>query len=79
MNQADLHAIHCLLAKASQRLSESVTPVQLLRSTCLPTRQRLIGTFRAAVAETVDRAIEIAQLPSAQVSEAIELILPNEA
>jgi hypothetical protein len=79
MNQVDLHAIHSLLAKASRRLSESGTPVQLLRSTYLPTRRRWIGTFSAAAAETVHRAVEIAQLPTVQVSEAIELVLPNEA
>jgi hypothetical protein len=79
MSQVDLHAIHSVLAKASRRLSESGRPVQLLRSTYLPTRRQWIGTFRAATAETVHRAVEIAQLPSVQVSQAIELVLPNEA
>lgn len=79
MNQADLNAIHCLLAKASRRLTESGTPIQLLRSTYLPTRHWWIGTFTASAAETVHRTVEIAQLPAVQVSEAIELVLPTEA
>ena len=79
MNQVDLHAIHSLLAQASRRLTESGTPIELLRSTYLPTRQRWIGTFTAAAAETVHRTVEIAQLPAMHVSEAIELVIPAEA
>ena len=79
MSQVDLHAIHSLLAQASRRLTESGTPIQLLRSTYLPTRQRWIGTFTAAAAETVHRTVEIAQLPAMHVSQAIELVVPTEA
>jgi hypothetical protein len=79
MNQVDINAIHSLLARASRRLTESGTPIQLVRSTYLPTRHWWIGTFAAAAAETVHRTIEIAQLPAVQVSEAIELVLPTEA
>jgi hypothetical protein len=77
MTLVDLHAIHSLLLNASKRLSESGTAVQLLRSTYLPTQRRWIGTFACLAADTVHRAVEIAQLPSVQVSEAIELVLQN--
>jgi hypothetical protein len=79
MNHLDLHAVHSLLARASRRLSESGTPVQLLRSAYLPTERRWIGTFTAAAAQTVHRAVEIAQLPSVQVCEAIEVVFSSEA
>jgi hypothetical protein len=77
MTQPDLQAIHSLLTNASRRLTETGTPVQLLRSTYLPTRARWIATFSAAAETTVYRAIEIAQLPSAQISEASEMPSPG--
>lgn len=73
LSQADLHAIHSLLVNASRRLSGSGTPVQLLRSTYLPGKRLWMGTFTASGAESVHRAVEIAQLPIVQLSEAIEL------
>jgi hypothetical protein len=79
MTRPDQYAIHWLLINASRRLSESGTPVALLRSTYLPSRGRWTATFSATSAETVHRAIEIAQLPSVEVSEAIEIALPGEA
>jgi hypothetical protein len=73
LSQTDLHAIHSLLLKASRRLSESGSPVHLLRSTYLPAKRLWIGTFTAGAAESIHRAVEIAQLPIVQLSEAIEL------
>jgi hypothetical protein len=78
MTPADLDTTHGVLQAASRRLTRSGRPVRLLRSTYLPARQRWIGTFTAATADTVHHAFEIAQLPVVEVSEALERPAPSE-
>jgi hypothetical protein len=77
MTDVDVRAIHHLLFTATQRLSGSGTPVQLVRSTYLTTERRWIGTFTADAAESVHRAVEIAQLPTVRVTEAMNFVFPN--
>jgi hypothetical protein len=48
-----------------------------VRSTYLATERRWIGTFTAEAGDSVHRAVEIAQLPMVQVSEAATPVLPT--
>jgi hypothetical protein len=79
MDQIAANAMHRILAAASRRLTESGTPVRLLRSNYLPTQHRWIGTFAATTPHDVGHAIDIAQLAAVQVSEAIEITAPTES
>jgi hypothetical protein len=77
MTATDLAAIHCALVEASRRLSASGCPINYLRTTYLPSRQRWIGVFAAAAPDEVHRAVGIAQLPAVDVTEAIEIASPG--
>lgn len=73
MTPADLDAVHRALAEASRRVNGVDRPIRYLHSTYLPSRQLWIGVFAATGPEAVHRTVEMAQLPTAEVTEAIEL------
>jgi hypothetical protein len=69
--RADLAALHRALAEASRRLSASGGIVRYLGSTYIPARDRSISIFAAGSELSVRRVIDMAQLSSGPVEEAL--------
>ena len=72
MTPAGLDAVQSALVQASARFSAAGRPVCYLRSTYLPDQKCWTAMFSAVTRETGHDAVEMAQLPSVKVFDAVE-------
>lgn len=71
LTQADLVRLHTAVVTAASRLCASGCDVACLDAFYLPATEQWIAVFVADAMQSVRRAVRIAQLPSAQVHEAL--------
>jgi len=73
MTSHNLAVVQRGLLEAGRRLTVAGRPVRYLRGTYVPAQGRWICLFEAADKEAVRKAIEIAQVPRADVEEVLDL------
>ena len=72
MTDSELRAVHSALYRASSRIRNAGRSVRYVRSAYDPTRGLWVATFTADDPNAVATAIDLAQLPPVNLTEAVE-------